>query len=406
MKTRGPGAMAVAAAGAAALSAQLTAQTAWTELRAETFVVRGRIAVEALRAVACDVETVARALRHTAGSAPTGAVPAVIAVDSARGIRELLPQFWERRGPRPLGGYWSGLYGHHIAVRVDARPDERLRRVLHEYAHFVTHLAHPEPPRWLDEGLSGLWEHAAVQAGAIELGRPVAGHLKRLRSGKHWIPIDELVSATALPASDARTPMFYAQSWALVHYLMFERPGGGVILDRLPEPDAVPADEELRHYVRGPMGNPVTVSIPPRAGPECPVAATVRRVPHLEALTFTAQALADGERPEAAVPLLARALRLDPGDAEALETLGFVHFQGNRPREAAAVFDQVIAAGNASHIGYYYRALLAGPVPQRSDGSGSVQPLEYLKTAVRLNPRFAPARERLREVSGKLPLAR
>ena len=381
------------AAGVLLVSAHLIAETPWTELRGEGFAVRGQVSTDTLTAVACDLETAVKALRR---STTGGGVPQVVAVDNARGIREWLPQFNERGRGNPLGAYWRGLYGDHIVVRVDAPPPERLRRVLHEYAHFVTHLTHPEPAPWLDEGISEVWEHVAITTGTIQIGRPVTEHLKRLRSNKDWIPVREVIAANVIPTRTSE--MFYAESWALAHYLMFQEGGGRVVLDRLPDTADLPTDAALRAYVLGPMGAVVTIST---AAGACPGQTAVDQVPAPRALLDRAQALADGERPETALPVLQEILVLDRNNTEVVETIGFVHFKGNRPVEAAGVFDGVIASGRASHISYYYRAVLAGPVPDRSDGGGRISEVEYLRKALALNPGFAPAVQRLRELTGR-----
>lgn len=387
------------------LSAPLIAQAPSTETRGDGFVLRSALPPATVTAVACDLDTAVRALRHPKAKTT---FPRVVAVNSARGIREWLPQFGERGTGNPLGAYWHGLYGHHIVVRVDARPDERLRRVLHEYAHFVTHLIHPEPPRWLDEGLSEVWEHATIRAGTIEIGGPVNEHLKRLRSGKGWMPIQDLLAAHTIPVmNDSATAMFYAQSWALVHHLLFSTSGGQVVLERIPDAAEVPSDDVLRAYVQGPLAQGVTISTGATTGRECGGDTNSRQVPLVDALLGQAQALADGERPDAAIPLVEQILVSDPHNVDATEVLGFVHFKENRPAEAARVFDQVIAAGSGTFIAYYYRALLAGPIPERSHGAGSVPQVDYLRRAIALKPDFTPAIERLREITGgkELPLA-
>lgn len=101
------------------------------------------------------------------------------------------------------------------------------------------------------------------------------------------------------------------------------------------------------------------------------------------------------------MPLINEAVRLETGHPGALETLGIVRFVQNRPREAAAAFDRVISGGRASHLGFYYRALLAAPVPELSGGLGRVPVLDYLRRAIALEPGFEPARERLQELGEK-----
>jgi hypothetical protein len=385
----------------ALLSAPVAAATPWSQLPTDRFVLHGRLDATKMKAIACDVEQAVRAMR-VPGASTGAAIPLVVAVDSARDAYEFLPQFWERHGSRPLGAYWSGLYGHHILVRVDAPPDERKRRIFHEYAHFATHQAHPNPPRWLDEGLAELWEHAAGE-GAIELGRPVGKHLKELRPGKNWIPVATLLSTASVPATggNARVRLFYAQSWVLAHYLVFEKLGGQVDLARMDAQELMPSDAELKRYVTRLSDGWARTPLRLEEAAACSITASPQSTSGLDALINRARALADGERPEAARPLLLEALRHAPDDAKALETLGFVHFVGNNPGEAAKVFDRLIAAGRGTHVAYYYRALLAGPVPALTDRSGMVSEVEYLEKALSLNPGFGPARDRLREILRK-----
>jgi tetratricopeptide (TPR) repeat protein len=384
----------LAAAVALAIPA-IAAASGWSEVRNERVVLRAREGFDRIDALACDVERVA-GLLSSAGAASSTAAPMVVAVDRERDARELLPQFWEHRGVRPVGAYWAGPYGHHIVVRVNTNPRERLRRILHEYAHFTTHLAYPDAPPWLDEGLSELWTNAAIDGDAIEIGSSVDEHVKTLRSAKHWIPIAELVAAPELPsAGDAgRVRQFYAEAWALAHYLALEK-GQGLFGVKAASQD-LPTDEELQSYVR--TGRFKTAQF--AAASDTCTKLAARLLTDTETLMRKAQMLADGERPEAAVPLLQEALRKEPGNTKAAETLAVVDFTTNRPRQAAEAFDRLIAEGSASFLSYYYRALLATPVPLRSDGTGPVPVAEYLAHAVRLNPAFEPARERLGELQG------
>lgn len=322
--------------------------------------------------------------------------PVVIAAAGERDMRALLPQFWERRGARPVGAYWAGAFGHHIAIRIDAPPPERLRRILHEYAHFVTHVAGTDAPKWLDEGLSELWTHAVIGSDGIALGGPVKAHLSVLRSEARWIPVHELTSVRELPAPQDRKRLesFYAGSWALAHYLVAGR-AGGLRSPRELAAAVMPTDAELRGYIRARQLPAITLPAPGAA--EACGAHGGRVLPGSESDTLMAMALADGGHPDAALPLLHGILEREPGNATALEVLGLAKFLGNQPVEAANAFDRVIAVGKASHVAYYYRAVLAG-ASVRPDGPADVPIADYLNRALRLNPDFQPAADRLREL--------
>lgn len=403
MNLRRCGAVCLAVVTAAGLAARAAAETGWSELRGHGFVLRGALPHDTLGELGCELQTVVQALRPLhAGAASGGAALEVLAVDNGRDARELLPALSERRGAGPLGAYWSGPHGHHIVVRVDAAPDERRRRILHEYVHSLTHRSHTNPARWLDEGLAEFWEGAAIRPDRLEVGQPVAAHMKTLRS-KNWIPLSALVSASSLPANDRTLALFYAQSWALVRYLVMKGGSRDLFLAQALAPWALPTDEELRRSV-GEAREGMTVMGLGAGQPGCG-ALPIRALSRLESLVAKARALADGERPAAAGPLLLDALRLEAGHPPALETLGIVQFAQNRPEEAAETLDRVISGGHATHLAYYYRAILAGPVPELSDGSGRVPMVDYLRRAVDLDPGFAPARERLQEVIRKSRLA-
>ncbi|MGE3402386.1 MAG: tetratricopeptide repeat protein [Vicinamibacterales bacterium] len=379
----------IAAASVAFTVPSVAADSGWSELKSGQFVLRAPEGLDEFDLLACDAGRVATALSATNRSARRDVQPAIVAVGRERDTRELLPQFWERRGLRPVGAYWSGPHGHHILVRVNTNPGERFRRILHEYAHFATHVSYSNPPPWLDEGLSELWTNSDVSADRIELGRPVDKHLDTLRSAKTWIPIAELTSAVALPeARDTdRVELFYAEAWALAHYLAIEKGLGVWGLPAEPTAAVLPTDEELRQYVASNRLRTLEMAIdePPAA---CQPG-EVRQLSEAETLLAKARMLADGDRPDAALPMLRELLEQEPRNLDALETLAYVHFRGNRPGDAAAAFDRVIAGGAATFISYYYRAVLADAVPQRTNGAGPVPAAEYFAEAERLNPGFA-----------------
>ncbi|MFH1269030.1 MAG: tetratricopeptide repeat protein, partial [Planctomycetota bacterium] len=131
----------------------------------------------------------------------------------------------------------------------------------------------------------------------------------------------------------------------------------------------------------------------------------VRALSPAESLAVRARAIVDGVRPAAALPLLKEAVGLDPAETAALEALGSHCFQENQPDEAAEWLDRAIETGSASHLAYFYRAIVTRPTPGGED---------LLRRAIELNPAFAPAYARLADLyardegraSEAVPLAR
>ena len=244
---------------------------------------------------------------------------------------------------------------------------------------------------------------AIVHDDAVEVGRPAPQNLRVLQTRHPWIPLGELLAMERVPdAGDKeKLSLFYAQSWALVHYLMLGGPS--VNLELAPAADlrrlvstriSRRCVRERRPVPRDPARGAPTRSISEDRNER--VADTAfERWRQRPRLAVRAGCLAEGERPTAALPLLARAVAENPNDASVQETMGYVHFQQNDPIEAATSFDRAIASGSASHLAYFYRAILAGPVPDRVPGGQPIPAEDYLRRAIDLDPRFAPAYSRL-----------
>ena len=320
--------------------------------------------------------------------------PVVIyAVDGERGLRQLVPQFWEQRGRRPAAAYWAGPHRHYIAFRIDASDRELDRRALHEYAHLMMHERVSEVPAWLDEGMSEFWSSAAVRDDVLEVGQPLRRHLRTLR-GRTWIPLDELLAMTRTPdpRDTRRLSLFYAQSWLLAHYLLLGWSSASLEI----APTLTPADiAHMKRTLAGYAGSTlrtIRIGVPPATAggsdePAPPPA--LRSLARAEALAIRAQGLLDGERPMAASPVLKEALGLDQDAAVVLECLGYFYFRQNQSREAADAFDRAIRGGSASYLAYYYRAVLS----DRRNGENSIE--SDLRRAIELNPAFATAYARL-----------
>jgi tetratricopeptide (TPR) repeat protein len=333
-----------------------------------------------------------------------------LAVANEQGLRDVLPQFFERRSQRPVAAYWSGPFEHHIVLRVDARPHERYRRILHEYAHLLTYVNVPDAPAWLDEGVSELWGSTVVRDDGVGVGATLPHHVRLLRKERRWIPLQELIAMDRAPdPRDARrVALFYAQSWALAHYLFLERASDALELvpsvyvrslrDRASRLEAAESafgplpelERALRAYVHHRAFRSRRIEMPgfgPGTDADGTADVRVRPLSEAEALIVRARFLVDGERSDAALPLLKEAMRLDPHRTSAFETLGRLYFRQNKPADAIGWFDRAIASGSASYLAHYYRALLDA---RRSEHD--------LQRAIALNPRFAPAYARLADL--------
>ncbi|MFP5284392.1 MAG: hypothetical protein ACLGI9_01495, partial [Thermoanaerobaculia bacterium] len=124
--------------------------------------------------------------------------------------------------PVDVGGYFlSRPEANYVAVNADPRGDAR-SIVYHEYLHSVLRNNYPGLPLWLHEGLAQLY--STFVEGRI--GRPIEDHARFVQSNP-LLPVSELF-ALDVHSKDyhegARRKVFYAQTWALAHYLLVGSP--------------------------------------------------------------------------------------------------------------------------------------------------------------------------------------
>jgi len=200
------------------------------EVRAPHFVVYSDAGEKAARRVGERFEQVraAFAVVWPWARIDPGAPLVILAPRDEKGLQELQPGSG-RRGRVSLAGFLSpGLARYYIAVRADlveGRDDEALHILFHEYAHLVLDLNFERLPLWMNEGLAELFGGSAVRSGYVEIGRPLAGHVGRLRVNT-LMPLPQLFAVGRHPpeySEEHRATLFYAESWALVHYFMIDQ---------------------------------------------------------------------------------------------------------------------------------------------------------------------------------------
>lgn len=418
--TRSRWATVVVAAGLLLHVAGLEAGPArWVEVRTSHFTVLSDAGEKEAARIARQFERFRNALHVLWPWArmDSGAPILVYAARDEGTLKTLLPQFWEKKGNlHPAGVFQRGLGRSYVALRTDLaepRLDEGnpFQVLYHEYVHHVLDLNFDRLPAWFNEGLAEFFGATLVRPDGIVMGRPIAPHVRRLR--EHTLPLAALVRidhASPEYNEQDRASLFYAESWGLIHYLVFDEKvaesrkvseflklrAQGVddgeatrrVLGDLAELERA-FDSYLHHpvFLYRLLKVDLETADQPSKG---------RELPPSEVAAARGELMLALNRRDDARALFEEALRGDSELAAAREGLGMLAWREGRTAEARRWLDQAVAQGGASGAGCYVQALLLLRQDKSPEALGRAQ--ASLLRAVSLHPGLAPAFALLGEV--------
>ncbi len=234
---------AVVCLGWLALPAQ--AADTWTEVRSPNFRVVTNGSARDAREVASNFERLGAVLRKTSKISTRADVPlTILAVKTGRQLGAIVGTDRE-----DLAGIFApGHDANVVVIRLDLDRDTRYQVAYHEYLHLLVHQTMGALPLWLNEGLAEFYSHARLETETILLGMPASYHLAALQE-QVPLPLETLLAVdhgSKYYTESNRATIFYAQSWALTHFLMFgdggvHRPKLGALLEAS-ERGAAPAE--------------------------------------------------------------------------------------------------------------------------------------------------------------------
>jgi tetratricopeptide (TPR) repeat protein len=392
---------------------------AWTRVRTANFTLCGDARAAKIREVGLELERLRAVLgRSTAGGAATSPVPITIYVFRSP---EALAPYLPRRDGRPMNvsAYYQQTEDASQIVLSAAWNSDPRPVVYHEYLHQFLRANFPPQPAWYEEGLAELYSTFQTQGDEAQTGRVRRDLLARLRSGA-LIPLERLLAVDhSSPEYNEREKqgVFYAEAWALVHYLTLGNPERtpqlgrylGLIQSGMPRESAfLEAFEteprvllsELVAYVRSGRFAIHRMSV---ADVRFPQDARVEELPFEESATLLGELLAngDGDRLDEAARCFEAALQARPAHAAALGGLARVRLRQGRPGEAAPLLERALESGSADFRVSFQAGRLRmeelrgrpGPLKLDAEARASLEAARgAFRRSIALNPDFAEAR--------------
>ena len=309
------------------------------------------------------------------------------------------------------GGYFLAKeQGNYVAVNIQPKSKANPTAIVyHEYFHYVARNNYGDLPLWLHEGLAEYYSTFQVSGNEAFVGLPIAEHVLWLQKNP-WIPLSQLFAvdqdSKEYNESDRRGA-FYAESWALTHYLLEGSPErrsqfqellrrtqagtpGRQAFHEVFGDDPAALEREAHNYVRSYIFNYTRAPIHPEAN----VTMAVRPMAWPDVLFRLGDLLTNlgPEHRAAAEEDFRAALAAQPDHGLSLAGLGYLADLAGHPQEARPLYEKAAKlAPDDFLVQYRYaQSLLDDPRPDSLRAARAA-----LNRAVTLRPDFGEAWARL-----------
>ncbi len=320
-----------------------------------------------------------------------------------------------------MAGYFQpGEDVNYITLSAGGTDYETYGTIYHEYVHFLVNMnfGKSDVPAWFNEGLAEYYQTFTMEEDIrAKLGIPQGVHVDLLRQNK-LIPLNSFfnTSNAALQGhgSGSRS-VFYAQAWAIMHYLIANNKTEGLakyldisakgMVDEAAFRDAfqmgyADLEKELRAYVGKETYAISIISFKYKMNVDADLVVTPMN--DAESNAYLGDLLYHTNRPDDAETYLKTALAADPNSSMANASMGMVKVRQRKYPEAQAHLDKAIAKDQKNHIAYYHAARLISREAQDEFGyirgfskEKAARMRDLLKKAIEINPAFTESYEML-----------
>jgi Tfp pilus assembly protein PilF len=381
----------------------------WVEVRSPDFTVISNAGEKEARKIADQFEQIREVFQNAFQKirVDLGKPVVIFAVKNEDSMKSMLPAFWEVKGHmHPAGVYQPAEEKHFVVVRTDLEGPNPYEIVYHEYTHALMNINFRDMPLWLNEGIAEFYGNSAIHDDSVEIGKIAPNHLQVLQQNK-LIPIPTLLQADHTSPyynENNRASVFYAESWAIVHYLLMDPDARkrNLLHDFLAAYDASGNLVDAAQKSFGDL-NKFAQKMESYSRQTSFYVGRVKTSIHGAAKSYSSRVLppaeVDSQRGELYVytqrfkeakSSLDAAVQADPNLPLAHEGLGMLAYYERDLDGAEKQFARAVQLNSASFLAYFFsaRAKLREGGMSPENGSAVVADLEK---AITLNPQFAPA---------------
>lgn len=382
----------------------------WVSVRSKNFFLIGNAPEKDIRQVATRLEQFREVFSRlfTRANLASPVPTTVVVFKSDKSYAPFKP------GANTAGYFQSGPDVNYITLTTEVRGEQDPFTVIfHEYTHLLINNTSGNVPTWFNEGLAEYYSTTTITDDQkFVLGKPIGSHVYLLRE-KKMLPLRTLFQV------DQKSPyynerdkqsVFYAQSWALMHYLILGKGAQrtnqiGKFMDALTanvpveqafqrafEMTFEQMEKELREYIRNDRYPVVSGQFKEKIGFDKEM--VTAPITEAEVQAYLGDLLLHSNRADAE-KYLEKALELDPNLALAHASLGMLRVREGKSTEARRSLERAVAASSRNYLIHYYYAFVLSRADSSDSGiatgispEDAARMREHLKKAIELRPDF------------------
>jgi tetratricopeptide (TPR) repeat protein len=389
----------------------LWAADKWVSIRSQNFVLVGDAPEARIKAVGRDLEQFRAAfamLFPNAGRESTVTTTVFVFKDAAA-FSPYKPLYQGK--PANIAAYYlPGTDGSFIALNGDI---ETPTVIYHEFVHSLISDATARLPLWANEGMAEFYSTFRTSGATVDLGYPLNHHVAFLER-KSFIPLDALLAVdhgSPYYNEGVKQGVFYAESWALVHYLIAGKDGirrpqltryltlvasGRPIDESFQEAfqtDYHGIEKELREYLQQVAFTFFRLQLPTKLDFDKSMQSA--SLSDAQVAAYLGDLLVHMGRDDAAATHLQRAIELDPKLSSSYASMGLLHLRKKEYKQALEYLTKALDAESPGYMTHFYYAQVLASQSEDVTADQRRARLElmrtHLKKAIALSPHFALA---------------
>lgn len=363
----------------ASASAAVMAKDTWTSVRSKNFSLIGNASEKDIRQVAIRLEQFRDAFTRLFPKLKyNSTTPTTVIVFKSDDAYKPFKPVHQGKVAAVAGYFQPGPDMNYITLSTERRDENLYHTIFHEYVHLLLENTMRNVPVWFNEGLAEYYSTFQVtkEDKQAVLGRLIPNHVLYLRE-QRLLPLQTLFTVDHhSPHYNEREKkgVFYAQSWALLHYLIIgskeqpRQPQLGQFINLLlagtPVEKAFPQafktdfagmEKELKNYIQRNTWLEQTVTFKDKL--EFDKELQSAPLTEAEAQAYLGDLLLHINRLNDAEARLQQALTLDPDQPMAQAALGMVRVRQGRFADAKQHLQRAVAANTQNYLTHYYYAL-------------------------------------------------